>query len=112
MKVLATNRRARFDYHIGHKLLAGLVLTGPEVKSVKASQVSLKGSYITIRDNEAWLINAHINPYKPARQPNYLPTETRKLLLHRKQIDQLIAQKQDGLAIIPLALGLERSLIK
>lgn len=112
MKVLASNRRARFDYQIGDKILAGLVLTGPEVKSAKLGQVSLKGSYVTIKNDEAWLINAHINPYKPARQPGYEPTVSRKLLLHRKQIEQLIAHKQDGLAIVPLALLLERSLIK
>lgn len=104
MKVLAKNRRATFDYAIAERLTAGLVLSGPEVKSAKSGAASLKGSFIVIRDAEAYLTNAHITPYQHARTEGYEPTRERKLLLHRKQLDSLIASKQSGLSIIPTAM--------
>lgn len=113
MKLLAKNRRATFDYEVTDKLVAGIVLSGAEVKSAKQGHVSLKGSYITVKDNEAWLNNAHFTPYNQAGNRAGLdPTRTRKLLLHRKQIDQLMGKKQGGLQLIPLALLEERRLIK
>jgi SsrA-binding protein len=112
MKVLAKNRRATFDYAITERLTAGLVLSGPEVKSTKAGAASLKGSFIVIRDGEAYLTNAHINPYNHARSEGYEPTRDRKLLLHRKQLDGLIGTKQSGLSIIPTALLQAGPLVK
>jgi SsrA-binding protein len=113
MKVLAKNRRARFDYEITELLVAGLVLSGPEVKSLKAAHGSLKGSFISLRENEAFLSNAHITPYANASNKAEIdPARNRKLLLHRKQIDHMIAVKQSGLSVVPTALLLAGNLIK
>lgn len=111
MKIIAKNKRARFDFAIEETLIAGLVLEGSEVKSVKSGQMSLKGTYVQIKDGEAFLVGAHISPYKFAREA---PDETRdrKLLLHKKEIHYLIGKKQDGFNIVPLAVGLERGLVK
>jgi SsrA-binding protein len=113
MKLLAKNRRATFDYDLGERLVAGLVLTGNETKSVKSGSVSLKGSFIALTDGEAYLQNAHVTPYQQAALKAGLdPTRRRKLLLHRRQLDQLIAHKQAGLSVVPTALLLDRRLIK
>ena len=113
MIVLAKNRRASFDYELADRLTAGLVLSGAEVKSIKAGHVSLKGSFVTLRDGEAWLNNVHVTPYQPGGQsatPD--PTRQRKLLLHRKQIDQLFGEKQAGQSLVPTALLLDGRLVK
>lgn len=114
MKVIALNKRVRFDYDIKEKLTGGLVLLGHEVKSVKQGHISLKGSFITIRRGEAYLTNTHISPYKMAANVrDYDPMRSRKILLHRKQIDHLIGTIQSqGMTAIPLAVGLERNLVK
>ena len=113
MKVLAKNRRASFDYEITEHLVAGLVLSGDEVKSLKSGFGSLKGSFISLRDNEAYLTAAHITPYSKANSKADIdPTRNRKLLLHRRQIDNLISHKQSGLSVVPTALLLAGSLIK
>ncbi len=113
MKVLAKNRRASFDYELTEHLVAGLVLTGDEVKSLKSGFGSLKGSFISLRDNEAYLTAAHITPYSHASDKAGIdPTRNRKLLLHRRQIDSLIEHKQAGLSVVPTALLLGGSLIK
>jgi len=111
------NKKAKFDYDILDKFEAGLVLTGPEVKSVKAGQINLKGSYITIKHKpktEVFLINAHISKYKPAGlQPDYEPTRSRKLLLHKKEINKLIGKmKEKGLTIVPLSVYTKHNRIK
>ena len=103
MKVFADNRRAHFDYDIKQTFDAGLVLSGPEVKSVKSGNVSLSGSYVTISAGSAQLINCHIGPYKYASQPSYSPTQTRRLLLNRHEINQLLG-KEKGMVIIPLEI--------
>ena len=103
MKVLADNRRASFDYDIKETLTAGLVLSGAEVKSVKSGNVSLTGSYVTVSANGASLINCHIGPYKYAADKNYDPTHTRKLLLNKSEINQLLG-KEKGLVIAPLEI--------
>jgi SsrA-binding protein len=113
MKVLAKNRRASYDYELADRLTAGVVLSGAEVKSIKAGHVSLKGSFVTLRDGEAWLNNVHVTPYQPggqAQTPD--PTRQRKLLLHRKQIDELLGEKQAGQSLVPTALLLDGRLIK
>ncbi|MEX0932102.1 MAG: SsrA-binding protein SmpB [Candidatus Saccharimonadales bacterium] len=111
MKVIAKNRRTRFDYDIDETLISGVVLAGSEVKSIKNGQVSLQGSYVIIKNAEAFLVGAHVSAYKQALEA---PEETRdrKLLLHKKEIDFLVGKKQSGYSIVPLAIGLERGLIK
>lgn len=112
MKTLAENRRARFDYDIKETLVAGLILSGPEVKSVKQGNVSLTGSYVSVSANAVNLINCHIGPYKYARNEKYDPTQNRKLLLQKKEISQLLG-KEKGLTIIPLEIFLgSRGLLK
>lgn len=108
------NRRANYDYEILETLEAGLVLKGYEVKSIKNSKISLKGSYVTIKDNEAYLINAHISPYQPPNTPkNYDPMRSRKLLLHKNQIKSLIGKlKQRGLTLVPIKIYTKRGIIK
>ncbi|HEY0407790.1 MAG TPA: SsrA-binding protein SmpB [Pyrinomonadaceae bacterium] len=88
-KSLVTNRAAFHEYHISDKYEAGVALTGTEVKSVLDGRVQLKESYVAVRDGEAWLFNAHISPYTHGNRENHDPTRTRKLLLHRREIDRL-----------------------
>jgi len=88
-RVLATNRAAFHNYHISTKYEAGAALTGTEVKSVLDGRIQLKESYVAIRDGEAWLFNAHISPYAHGNRANHEPLRTRKLLLHRREIDKL-----------------------
>ncbi len=103
MKILAENRRAGFDYDIKSSFVAGLVLSGPEVKSVKGGNVSLAGAYVSVNTGGASLINCHIGPYKYARQEKYEPTQSRRLLLNKNEINQLLG-KEKGLTIIPLEI--------
>jgi len=88
-KVLATNRAAFHNYHISTKYEAGAALMGTEVKSVLDGRIQLKDSYVVVRDGEAWLFNAHISPYSHGNRNNHDPLRTRKLLLHRREIDKL-----------------------
>src|ERR687889_962798 len=88
-KVIVTNRAAFHEYHILDKYEAGIALTGTEVKSVRAGQIQLKESYVAVRDGEAWLFNAHVSPYSHGNRANHDPLRTRKLLLHRREIDKL-----------------------
>jgi len=115
MPNLARNKKGLFNYEILEKKEAGLVLTGAEVKSVKNGQINLKGSYITIKGGEVFLIGAHISPYKPAygKQKDYTPTQDRKLLLHKKEIDRLQGKMtSEGLTIIPISVYTKSNLIK
>ncbi len=114
MKIVATNKRARFDYDISEKMTAGIVLAGHEVKSVKSGAVSLKGSFVSFTRDEAYLTNAHITLYKQAANiKSYDPTTPRKLLLHRKELDRLLgALKSEGKTAVPTAIGIDRGLIK
>lgn len=88
-KVLATNRAAFHNYHISTKYEAGAALTGTEVKSVLDGRVQLKDSYVAVREGEAWLFNAHISPYTHGNLNNHDPLRTRKLLLHKREIEKL-----------------------
>jgi len=116
MPTLATNKKVTHDYSILEKLEAGIVLTGPEVKAVKKGQINLVGSYISIdQQSEAWLIGAHISPYRPASsvQVNYDAAQRRKLLLSKTEIDFLLGkEKERGLTILPLSVYTKGSLIK
>lgn len=101
------NRRARFDYELGDEIIAGLSLTGPEVRAARDGHIQLKGSYVTIRDNELWLNNASFSlKLNQNGQTNSrtIDTAPRKLLVHKKQIELLAARKKDGLTIIPTTL--------
>ena len=89
VKVLLANRAAYHEYHILNTYEAGVVFKGTEVKSVRAGQIQLKESYVAVRDGEAWLFNAHISPYAYGNRDNHETTRTRKLLLHRREIDKL-----------------------
>ena len=91
-KNLVTNRAAFHEYHILSKYEAGVALQGTEVKSVREGAVQLKEAYVSVRDGEAWLFNAHISPYSHGNRSNHDPTRTRKLLLHRREIERLDEQ--------------------
>ena len=91
-KNLVTNRAAYHEYHISDKYEAGAALTGTEVKSVRAGHIQLKESYVSVRDGEAWLFNAHVSHYSHGNRLNHDPVRTRKLLLHRREIDRLEEQ--------------------
>jgi SsrA-binding protein len=107
-KTIVTNRRARREYFIEETLEAGLVLTGSEIKSIRAGRVNLQDSYVTIREGEAWLLNCHVAPYEQASGENHEPRRERKLLLHRLQINRLAGKVQaKGYTIVPLRLYLK-----
>ncbi len=113
IKVVATNRKARHDYHIGDKLEVGLVLTGTEIKSIRAGRTSLQEAYVTHRDGEMWVIGMHIAAYEPASRENHNPTRPRKLLMHRREINRWTdSVQQKGHTIIPLRLYLKRGRAK
>src|SRR5437870_13797527 len=104
-KVVATNRRARFEYHIEDTYEAGLVLTGTEVKSLRAGRASLADGFAQISDDEVWLHNVHIPEYVQGTWTNHTPRRIRKLLLHRKEIDRLASKTaEQGLTLVPLSL--------
>lgn len=104
-KVLAQNKKANHDYFIEETIEAGMVLTGTEIKSVRDARVQLKESYVSIRDGEAWIRNMHISPFDQGNRFNHDPLRERKLLLHKKQISELIgAVKRDGYTIVPLKI--------
>ena len=104
-KFVAQNRKARHDYHIDEVFEAGLVLTGTEVKSLRAGHASLVDGYAHIRDGEAWLAGVHIPEYTEGTWTNHEPRRERKLLLHRQEILRLIGKtKETGVTLVPLAL--------
>ena len=104
-KVVADNRRARFNYEIGEVFEAGIALTGSEVKSLRNGRATIAESYADARDGEIWLLNANIPEYLQAGRDNHPPKRPRKLLLHKRQIDKLAgAVEREGMTIIPLRL--------
>ncbi|HET6745427.1 MAG TPA: SsrA-binding protein SmpB [Candidatus Limnocylindria bacterium] len=110
---VALNRRARHDYAIDQTIEAGLVLTGTEIKSIRAGRANLAEAYARIERGEAWLIGAHIAPYEQGNRNNHEPTRTRKLLLHRDQISELIGRTQaKGFTLVPLRLYLRDGMAK
>ncbi len=114
MSDYASNPKANFDYDILETIEAGIVLEGHEVKSVKTGKASIKGSYVKILNEEAYLIGATISPYQPANTPqNYDPQRSRKLLLSRKEISELIGTSQaKGTTLVPLKLYGKKGLVK
>jgi SsrA-binding protein len=106
VKVVATNRRARYDYEILDTIEAGIALVGTEVKSMRAGQVVLKDSYARVEDGELWLLNAHVAPYGQADGfGGHDPERRRKLLVHRGEVDELAGRtQQQSLTLVPLSL--------
>jgi SsrA-binding protein len=114
MKTYAINKRANYDYEILEKIEGGLVLTGYEVKSIKTGLISLKGAFVTIRDNEAYLTNASVPAYQPKNTPeSYDQERTRKVLIHKSQLKSLIGKiSRKGLTLVPIKVYSNRGLIK
>src|SRR3954463_15606655 len=105
MPDVATNRQASYRYHLLDKWECGLVLTGTEVKSLRDGKAQLKDGYATVDRGEVWLHNVHIPPYAPATRENHEPERTRKLLLHRREIERLVGKtKERGLTLVPTRL--------
>ena len=112
-KVVATNREAYHNFHIMETVECGIALTGTEVKSVREGRCNLKDSYGQVRQGEAWLLNAHISPYSHGNRENHEPTRTRKLLLHKKEIDKLQGKAQEkGLTLVPTKMYLKNGRVK
>jgi len=112
-KVFAANRAAFHEYHISDRYEAGVALTGTEVKSVMGGRVQLKDSYVAVREGEAWLFNAHISPYSHGNRENHDPVRTRKLLLHKREIDRLDETSvKQGMTLVPTRLYLKNGRIK
>src|SRR5258705_5516097 len=104
-RVVAHNRKARFNYEIGETLEAGIALTGTEVKSLRQGKATIAESYADAKGGEIWLVNANIPEYLQASRFNHAPKRPRKLLLHRRQIDKLAAAvDREGMTIIPLKI--------
>lgn len=102
MRIVATNKKASFNYELLEKFEAGISLRGTEVKSIRQGKVSLKESYAEIKEGEAFLVNCHISPYEYASWFNHDPTRERKLLLHRREIKRLTGKIQEkGLTLVP-----------
>jgi SsrA-binding protein len=112
-KTVAVNRRARHEYAVEETLEAGIALTGTEIKSIRAGRVNLAEAYARIERGEAWLIGAHIAPYEQGNRNNHEPTRTRKLLLHRDQIAELVGRTQaKGFTLVPLKLYIRNGMAK
>jgi SsrA-binding protein len=108
IKVVATNRKAGFEYFLFERFEAGMALKGSEIKSIRAGQISLAEAYIRVDENQAWLIEAHIAPYLQANRFNHDPKRSRRLLLHRKEIRQMWdAVRQKGVTIVPIRVYLK-----
>jgi len=112
-KIVAQNKKASHDYFIEDTFEAGVVLTGTEIKSIRAGKVNLKDSFARITNGEAFIINMHISPFDHGNRFNHEPTRTRKLLLHKKEIDKLIGiTKEKGYSLVPLKLYLRNGFAK
>jgi len=113
IKILSDNRRAGHEYFLLERFEAGMVLTGTEVKAARNGKMQIKEAYAAVLNNEAWLVNAHISEYSHGNRENHPPVRNRKLLLHRKEIDKLLAQtREKGLSLIPTKVYLKQGRIK
>lgn len=112
-KIVAKNKRARHEYELLDRFEAGLVLTGTEIKSVRASRVSLVRSFVQPRDGELWLVDAHIAEYEHGNRQNHEPKRARKLLLHRREIEKVLDElAQKGLTAVPTMMYLKNGRAK
>jgi SsrA-binding protein len=113
IKTVATNRKAFHNYHIGDNIEAGIALTGSEIKSVRSGRVSLGDAYVRPERGELWLLNAHIARYEASSYLSHEPTRPRKLLLHRKEIDNLTSKvSEKGLTLVPTRVYIKDSIAK
>jgi SsrA-binding protein len=113
VKTIATNRKARHDYFIEDAFEAGVVLSGTEIKSIRAGQVNLRDSFAMIKEGELWLMNAHIAPYDRGTYANHDPRRPRKLLMHRREINRIAGKLQEkGLTLVPLRVYLKNNRAK
>ena len=113
IKTVATNRKAYHNYHIGDSIEAGIVLTGSEIKSIRAGRVSLGDAYVRPERGELWLLNAHIARYEASSYLSHEPTRPRKLMLHRKEINSLTSKvSEKGLTLVPTRLYIKNSIAK
>ncbi|MEX0668658.1 MAG: SsrA-binding protein SmpB [Candidatus Saccharimonadales bacterium] len=113
MKTIASNKRARFDYDITDTVVAGLVLLGSEVKSIKNGLVSIKGSYVRFVDGEPMLTGSHVSPYPPAGElKQHEPERDRKILLNKNEIQKIKSERQNGHHIIPTKIGVVDRFVK
>lgn len=113
IKVVATNRKAGFEYFLFERFEAGLALQGSEIKSIRAGQISLAEAYVNVDGKNAWLVEAHIAPYEQANRFNHDPKRSRRLLLHKKEIHELWdAVRQKGVTIVPTRMYLKNGRAK
>ena len=113
IKIICQNKRARHEYFIEDSIECGLMLCGPEVKSLRDGKANLADSYASVERSEVWLNNFHINPYSPAQQFNLHPTRKRKLLLNRREINKLIGRAQEkGYTLVPLKVYFKNGIAK
>ena len=113
IKTVATNRKAYHNYHIQESIEAGIALTGTEIKSIRAGRVSLGDAYVKPEGGELWVLNAHIARYEAGSYMSHTPTRPRKLLLHRKEINNLSSQVlEKGFTLVPLRLYIKDSIAK
>jgi len=112
-KLIASNKKALHDYFVVQKFEAGVVLTGTEVKALRAGKANLKDAYVIFKDSEAFLFGLHISPYSHGNLQNHDPDRTRKLLLHRRELDKLHGQTAEkGLTVVPLRLYFKGARVK
>ena len=112
-KEILNNRQAYYEYHILDKYEAGVALLGTEVKSIMAGRIQLKDSYVAIKDGEVWLFNVHISPYSHGNRQNHEPLRTRKLLLHKKEIEKLERETtQKGMTLVVTSIYWKNGRIK
>ena len=113
LRVVADNRKARFNYFIDETMETGVALTGTEVKSLRQGKATIAESYADARDGEIWLINSNIPEYRQANRFNHAPKRPRKLLLHRREIDKLESEtREKGLSVVPTRLYMKNGRIK
>ncbi len=113
IKTVATNRKAYHDYHIQDSIEAGITLTGTEIKSIRTGRINLRDAFVRPEKDELWLFNAHIARYEAGSYLSHEPTRPRKLLLHRKQIDNLISKVQEkSFTLVPLKLYIKNDIAK
>ena len=105
MRIIATNKKANFDYQISLNLEAGIVLTGPEIKSLRNNSSSIKESYIENNGGELWLCNCHIKKYESSNEKDHNPTRKRKLLLNKKELNKVLGSvRREGFSIVPISI--------
>lgn len=112
-KIIAKNKRATFDYHLLERYEAGMVLTGTEIKSIRAHRVSLRRGFVQHQNGELWLLEAHIAQYVHGNRENHEPTRRRKLLLHRREINKIISEMMEkSLTVVPTILYMKNGRAK